>query len=428
MFRRITVLPNQRLTLQDAHGRVTVVDGPARVRAGSQVVSFLERQTAGPTQYLVVHYLDGRIEHVRGPASVWVDPLVHRDVETADATPLDANQAVVVYRQEDGGAVARRIVRGPELFVPGEREWLHQFSWHGADPTYPGGGRKIAHALRFTKLRIIPDQMYLDVEEVRTADDALLTVRLMIFFELTDIERMLDRTHDPVADFVNAATADVLDFAAARTFELLKTDTAKWSELAAFPQLVTRSESIGYRIGKVVFRGYAAGAKLQAMHDGAIETRTQLRLAAETERQAQALADFKQRREVERAEERRQAETSDAEHKRRLAAAEHEDKRRRVSAEHEDELTRARAQAEARAAERRHADAARAEARQAAHRDRAAFLQALAATGVDLTRYLTAGKARADRTIRITGTGGRTATPQVHVHDRAGNGRARSAG
>ena len=51
---------------------------------------------------------------------------------------------------------------------------------------------------RFKKLRVIADQTYYNVGEVRTKDDTLLTVKLMIFFELKDVEKMLDNTHDPV--------------------------------------------------------------------------------------------------------------------------------------------------------------------------------------------------------------------------------------
>jgi hypothetical protein len=71
-------------------------------------------------------------------------------------------------------------------------------------------------------LWVIPDQMYFDVESVRTADDALLVVKLMVFFELADIEMMLDQTHDPIADFINAVTADVIAFVGAATFEDFK--------------------------------------------------------------------------------------------------------------------------------------------------------------------------------------------------------------
>ena len=36
------------------------------------------------------------------------------------------------------------------------------------------------------------------MREVRTKDDTLLRVKLMIFFELNDIDKMLDNTHDPI--------------------------------------------------------------------------------------------------------------------------------------------------------------------------------------------------------------------------------------
>jgi hypothetical protein len=104
-----------------------------------------------------------------------MDPVEHAHIEVAEAIALDANKAVVVYRQEQP-KITRRIMRGPELFVPEPNEWLHEFKWHGATPADPR--HKAPAALTFTKLRVIPDQMYFDVEDVRTADDALLVVVL----------------------------------------------------------------------------------------------------------------------------------------------------------------------------------------------------------------------------------------------------------
>ncbi len=40
-------------------------------------------------------------------------------------------------------------------------------------------------ATRFTKLRTIPDQFYYNVRDVRTKDEAIISVKLMIFFHLT---------------------------------------------------------------------------------------------------------------------------------------------------------------------------------------------------------------------------------------------------
>src|SRR5439155_3326069 len=96
--------------------------------------------------------------------------------------------------------------------------------------------------------------------------------------ELHDLEAMLDRTHDPVADFINAASADVMGFASRLTFEQFKEKVDLLSEIGTYRQLAQRAERIGYRVNKVVSRGYGASGKLQAMHDGAIEARTKLKL------------------------------------------------------------------------------------------------------------------------------------------------------
>jgi len=73
-------------------------------------------------------------------------------------------------------------------------------------------------------------------------------------------------------------------------------------------ELAQRAGRIGYRINKVVYRGYQATDKLQAMHDNAIEARTRLKLDAETEAQAQEIADLRLKRDQERARQRQEME------------------------------------------------------------------------------------------------------------------------
>ena len=161
---------------------------------------------------------------------------------------------------------------------------------------------------------VIPDQMYFHVRDVRTSDDAVLTIKLMIFFELNHIEEMLNQTHDPIADFINAVTADTIEFAASRTFEQFKSDTDLLNKLDSYQNLASRAPRIGYEINKVVFRGYSASDTLQSMHDGAIEARTRLKLEAETEAQEQELADLRLKREAIRAEQERSIAAETAEH------------------------------------------------------------------------------------------------------------------
>lgn len=384
-----TVLAGERVAVWNTAGEVHLVDGPCRRWLWRETVRRVERHIARDGEYLIITCQDGRVEHRAGPVMVWQHPTEHRSITCTQAIAISAHEAVVVYGR-DGDAVRRRIVRGPAQFVPASGEWLHQFSWHGADPRNPA--RKIPRALQFERLRVIPDQMYLQVEAVRTADDALITVDFMVFFELTDIDTMLDQTHDPIADLVNALTADVIEFAATRTFEGFKAETERLNLLETFTQLAGRAARIGYRIGKVVYRGYHASQQLQAMHDHAIEARTGLRLEAETEEQAQTLADLKLTRERDRTQVRQAMEQESAAHAARLAQA-----------EAEAQITRERLASDARRAMRDADHQLHLRQRQDLDRQKQAFATGMGQAGVDVTRWLVARYQHPDRLIRIEG-------------------------
>ena len=410
MFSIRTVRQGDRVAVWDQRGRVKHVDGPRRLILFRKTVQTLKLFSAGANEYLAIEFTDGHAEHRRGPAAVWYDPVQHASVEIKEALPLDSHEAIVVYRRTNGD-VERRVERGPALFVPQEDEWLHEFRWHGADPRRPS--HKIPRALRFKKLRVIPDQTYHLVDDVRTSDDALLTVKLMIFFELADIETMLQQTHDPVADFINAVTADVIDFVGSRTFEQFKQETERLNDLETYPNLTARAQRIGYQINKVVYRGYTAGDTLQAMHDGAIETRTQLKLEAETEDQAQELADLKLTREAARAQERQAMETQQAEHEVGLKRLQHNEQLRRQEAERKAEIDATRRANDVEHEHRRETHRIELDHLQATDEEKARYLATMREMQVDLTRYLVAQYQNPDRLIRISGDN----DAQLHLHE-----------
>jgi len=138
------------------------------------------------------------------------------------------------------------------------------------------------------------------VEGVRTRDDAVIRVKVMLFYRMVDVELMLRETHDPIADFVNALSSDIVEFVGARTFEEFKTSTERLNELESYGQLVSRAKGIGFEVTKIVFRGYGAPPQLQTMHDDAIQRRTRLILDRESSEQEQALQDMKLQREESR--------------------------------------------------------------------------------------------------------------------------------
>jgi hypothetical protein len=355
----------------------------------------MAHHVAHPGEFLIVRFRDGRQEHLVGPSDLWFDPRVHAAVEKEDALQIASKEAIVVYAKGEDGAVSRRIVDGPTAFVPAAGEWLHTFSWHGSSGE---GYQKVPNGLVFQKLWFLPDQMYHDVSDVRTSDDAVLTIRLMIFFELVDVRTMLDTTHDPIGDFVNATTSDVVEFTCKHNFESWKRHTDRLNDLETYRQLVGRAAQCGYRINKVVYRGYGAPESLQRMHDEAIEQRTRLALDRATQEQAQDLEDFKLERDNGRAARQRTEQEAHLAHEitqteKRQAAALRDEASRRLFA---------RGQAKSDADQ----EAAIARAREEAQRE---HLRALAGMGVDLTALLTQGKA--DRVIELRGG----ASPHVHL-------------
>lgn len=393
------VVPDGRRVLMTRRdGAIQVLAGPQRVWRLGRRFEQMTHFVAHPGQYLITRFRDGKQEHVPGPAEMWFDPRIHESINAEEALQLANKEAVVVYsRSEDGTSTSRRIVNGPTLFVPQPGEWLHTFSWHASK----GGSRgveKIPNALVFQKLWLMPDQMYHDVRDVRTSDDAVLTIRLMIFFELIDINRMLEATHDPIGDFVNAATADTIEFVAQHDFESFKHNTAALNGLPTYRQLTARATQCGYHIANVVYRGYGAADSLQQMHNQAIEARTKLQLDRATEQQAQDLENYRLESQLMRASKRRVEQTDEVRHELELA---------RARAENELQL-RDRQRAFLR--EQRMQDAKTDnEVEQLAAGQQQAHLRSLSQMGVDLTAYLTQG--RADRVIELRGT----ASPHLHV-------------
>ena len=388
-----TVEDGQQALMVRPNGSMRVLVGPQRVWRGFCTFQKLNHYVAHPGEYLIVRFRNGRQEHLPGPAEVWFDPREHLEITKHDALQIAAKEAVVVYsKSEETGEIARRIEYGPAQFVPAPGEWLHTFSWHGSRGGSKGV-KKTANSLVFQKLWLMPDQMYHDVQDVRTADDAVLTIRLMIFFELLDIERLLETSHDPIGDFVNAATSDIVEFTVKHNFESFKANTDQLNELATYKQLARRSEQCGYRINNVVYRGYGAADSLQQMHDQAIEARTRLQLERDTEKQAQELEDFKLESQLARAGKRRSEQTLEVEHELEMSKkrqdAEIQRDRARQTARREEEQLAAQTRLEIERGE---------DVRQSEH------LTSLANLGVDLTSYLT--QHRADRLIEIRGNAG----------------------
>jgi hypothetical protein len=170
--------------------------------------------------------------------------------------------------------------------------------------------------------------------------------------------------------------------------------------------LSARAQQCGYRINKVVFRGYGAPAALQQMHDQAIQARTKLQLDRATEQQAQDLENYKLDAQIARATKRRTEQSSELEHELDLSRRRQESQMALWQAHEERQRTQRRLEAEQQLEMHRRTDAEQRE-----------HLASLREFGVDLTAFLT--QARADRVIELRG-----AAAGAHVHlEPVGNGK-----
>lgn len=298
------------------------------------------------------------------------------------------------------------------------------------------GDVKVPHALNFQTLRKMPDQMYFSVRDVRTLDDASITVHLMLFYELAQIETMLDATNDLIGDMCSATSADVITFAAGQSYELLLQHSAQLSSLDSFPILAARMAQVGCRLLKVVYRGYSTSAQLQEMHDEAVTRRTRMRLEADQAREEQEKRAMELRCRQERSKQELELKEAEARHKLALEKLAQAQASELADAEHATALRQEGERLQAQLAHRRaeHEEETRAAREQAAIRvdvARAAREQdeqryaALNKLGVDLTAYLTAlAASKPDAHVRIEGGApagaGSAAAVVPNIHFQAG--------
>ena len=278
-----TIQAGEQALVRNHQGDARLVTGPARVTLFRSRVEKLSPYFAADGQFLEVNFRHAARECVPGPVQMFLNPVEVESIVVRDATLVSANEALVIYRSHasdtnhisskvpaDNGksGFERLILYGPMRYIPRAGEWTHEFSWHGEEPG--NKARKVKGALRFTLLRVIADQFYYNVPEVRTKDDTMITVKLMVFFQMVDVNKMLDNTHDPIADFINSVTSDTIQFCSGLSYEEFVDSTSSMNDIKTFSQLTFRAEMIGYKISKVVFRGFHSSDALQSMHDKVI--------------------------------------------------------------------------------------------------------------------------------------------------------------
>ena len=118
-----------------------------------------------------------------------MNKLIHTSIVTNKCHCLNANEAIIVYKKTTNNGYVRRVEAGPTIYMIQPDEWLHKFSWHANSDENKTSYTADKH--KFEVLNFAPNQLYYNVNQVRTADDALIKIKLMIFYELKHIEQMV---------------------------------------------------------------------------------------------------------------------------------------------------------------------------------------------------------------------------------------------
>jgi len=388
-FSRRIVKDGERLAIWDNSGRLTVVDGPANPLLMSVTSELIRKYRADPNQYLIVHLKNGKNEHIPGPASIFFDPLNYDSVSIGKATNLKNDEAIVVYcSSKDVTKMERKIIFGPLAYIPSSSEWKEEFEW-GSNGT-------------FTRLKLVPENFEIDVKNVRTVDDALLTLHFMIVFQLVDIPKMLSETEDPIAAFTTAMCSDVINMSSKLTLDGFNDFTSNLSSLSSYSNLIAIAINNGFKIISVIFRGYSPTQALERLQEKSVETRTQLKLEKETQKQKEELLSFTQHSALARDAERREMETMQKEHLISLKQKEIEQdvKSKKVSDEYEYQSLKSKYDLELKNQLDKNNEDLR-------------YLEALKGLDVDLTKVLVSRlEARPDRYLKVQGANGEN----VHFH------------
>jgi len=432
IFGKRTVKDGECAAIWDVNGKLSLHEGPQRIWISRSNVRFLDLHIANQHQYLEVCFKRGEKEHIPGPASVWLNPSIHSSVKVKDSIKLDSFEALVVYSDTcaavnsvetaaelEGSqtlpakatpsspdlsalSVSRRVLHGPAIFTPSANERVLEFSWHGdtmASEDHPSKTRVLPGQDRFVKLQLLQKQIYYNVRDVLTSDDLALTVKLMISYQCQDVQVMLDSTQDPIGDLVNAVCSDVIAFAASRTYEQFLEQTASLSDMASFVTLGSRARDIGFKVHKVMYRGYKAGAHVESMHDNAVRSRTELKLRAETVQQQQMLQDLELDSSMKRSQKEMEKEMAYQKHQREMEALEHTERLRRLAEEHEQTLKHT----------------------QQLNETQLNFYNGLSDRGVELTKYLVAKEQKVDQhhLLQVQGQGEADSQKlQMHIHQK----------
>lgn len=241
MLKLSVVIPEKRKALVTTFtGQEKIIIGPVRIFTAFKKVEIFEQEIINEGEEATIVDEKGKRTTTKGPIVVDIHP--RGQLFPHEVLQLAENEAVVIIR-EDG---QRKIIKGkdePRIFIA-PFDTIYQFAWTG------GTEEKVPEGLKFTKLRLQDDQMYYTFTS-RTKDQVVVKIFLMIFWRITNLDLLVNKSSDPLGAILNKIYADMTTCIGQKKFDEFIVDTE--TQLQAIPLLKED--------GKKFFAGYGIEIK-----------------------------------------------------------------------------------------------------------------------------------------------------------------------
>lgn len=170
-----------------------------------------------------------------------------------DRVRISEREVIVVVWDDGKEKIIKWSDESEYLLNPAE-ESLKQFYWTWSWENWPTW-EKVANAIVFNKLRLDDSQTYFSFK-VRTKDNVVINLDLMLFYKISNIENIIKNTHDPLCEFYNKIQSEVLEEISKKTFDEFKEDTNE--QISGIEFLKQDSfESIWLKVSKVSLKEWS---------------------------------------------------------------------------------------------------------------------------------------------------------------------------
>lgn len=238
---------------------------------------------------------NGNYEEVLGPQVVYEHP--EGKLEKFRRMQLSEREAIVKI-QQDGSEEIIEGKKQAEVYINPVVETLKRFRWTGSGEK-GAESDKIPGAINFEVLRLDNSQTYFSFS-VRSKDNVVLELKLMIFYEISDLEKLIKNTHDPMCEFYNKIQAHIGSGIAEKNFDEVKKNTGELIKAFGTDAALDFSK-IGLHISQIVLREWSpAERRVQDILEKAAMVESQKGLDEAEHKRKMQLLEYEQTESVKR--------------------------------------------------------------------------------------------------------------------------------